>query len=467
MSFSPIPKSATVIAIVGGGYSGIMAAVNIMHEMHDSAVTVHLIDKSPRLGRGLAYNIWDDSMLLNVPVGNMSAFADHPTHFLEYCRELDPSLNIGSFVSRRIYGDYLEHLLAAESSKFSVVLNCVQAEAVAIHQTEGEERFQIKLADDSTIFADEVVLALGYLSPQPLVVAGMPKESPNLITNPWNFRAIDAIAPGGSVAIIGSGHTAIDALFRLTSLDNDRQVFMLSRRGLLPKSHRVISQAPVQTEFPAYLKNLPNTALAYMRAIRREVKLHEQAGHDWRDVLNELRPHTSQIWQRWTNVERSRFLVKIRPWWDVHRHRLAPTVAARLQTQIDSGRLKVLAGRITSIEQSADSLKISYYERASSSIKTLVVSSVINCTGPDYDLERINSRLLKQLRQDGLIIGDVLRLGLELDDQYNVIGRGKKTISGLRYLGPMLRARYWEAIAVPELRVHARQVALEIRKTMA
>lgn len=467
MNFSPIPKSPRVIAIVGGGYSGVMAAVNIMREMHDLAVTVHLIDKSARLGRGLAYSIWDDSMLLNVPVGNMSAFADQPVHFLGYCRELDPSLNAGSFVSRRIYGDYLEHVLASESSKSSAVLNCVQGEAVAIHQTEGEDGFQIKLSDESTIFADEVVLALGYLKPKPLVFAGMPQESPNIITNPWNFRAMDAIVPGSPVAIIGSGHTAIDALFRLTSLDNDRQVFMLSRRGLIPKSHRVISQAPVKTEFPAYLKDLPNTALAYMRAIRSEVKRREQAGNDWRDVLNELRPHARQIWQRWTNIERSRFLRKIRPWWDIHRHRLAPAAAARLQSQIDSGRLQVLAGRITSIEQSADSLKITYVERTPARIKTVEVNSVINCTGPDYDIERIDSRLLKQLCQDGLIIGDALRLGLELDDQYNVIGRDKKVISGLRYLGPMLRARYWEAIAVPELRVHARQVALEIRKTMA
>lgn len=459
MNFSPIPKSVRVIAIVGGGYSGVMAAVNIMRVLHGSAVTVHLIDKSPRLGRGLAYSIWDDSMLLNVPVGKMSAFADSPTHFLEYCREIDPSLNAGSFVSRRIYGDYLEHVLASESSNSSVVLNCLQAEAVAIHQTGGEGGFEITLAVESRLFADQVVLALGYLRPQPLEVDGILKDSINLITNPWDFRAMEAIATGSSVAIIGSGHTAIDAMFRLTSLDNDRQIFMLSRRGLVPKSHRVVSQVPDKTEFPTYLKDLPNTALVYMRAIRGEVKRREEAGNNWRDVLNELRPHARQIWQQWTIVERSRFLRKIRPWWDIHRHRLAPAAAARLQSQIDSGRLKVLAGRIISIEQLADSFKITYVERTSASKKTLEVGSVINCTGPDYDIERIDSTLLKQLRQDGLIMGDALRLGLELDHQYNVIGRDKKIIFGLRYLGPMLRACYWEAIAVPELRVHGKRPA--------
>lgn len=62
-----------------------------------------------------------------------------------------------------------------------------------------------------------------------------------------------------------------------------------------------------------------------MRAVLQEVKLRAQAGQDWRDVLNELRPHTKNIWLQWTNVERKRFVRSIRPWWDIHRHRLAPS----------------------------------------------------------------------------------------------------------------------------------------------
>jgi len=87
------PNALKAIAIVGGGYSGVMTAVNIMRESDKCAltVTVHLIEKRAGLGRGLAYSIWDDSMLLNVPAGNMSAYPDQPTDFLDYCRTLDPS----------------------------------------------------------------------------------------------------------------------------------------------------------------------------------------------------------------------------------------------------------------------------------------------------------------------------------------------------------------------------------------
>lgn len=408
-------------------------------------------------------------MLLNVPAGNMSAYPDHPSDFLEYCLGLDPSLNAGSFVSRRIYGDYLENILTLESSRSSVSVNRVHNDVVAIHQREDATGFQIKLADETSVFADEVVLATGYQGARSLAFEGLNQDSSfldssNIIQNPWNFRAMDAISPGQPVAIIGSGHTAIDALFRLTSLNDDRKVFMLSRHGLVPKSHRPISHAPTQGNFPAYLLGIPNTARACMRPVRQEIKLRAQAGQNWRDVLNALRPHTKNIWLQWTNVERKRFVRSIRPWWAIHRHRLAPSAGARLKAQIDSGRLQVLAGHIVKIEHLDTGVKLTYRARTSGKIKTLDVDTVVNCTGPDYDIDRLSSALFKQLRDDGLIVADSLRLGLETDERYNVIGRAGNVTSGLRYVGPMLRARYWEAIAVPELRGHAKQVAQEILK---
>ena len=131
---------------------------------------------------------------------------------------------------------------------------------------------------------------------------------------------------------------------------------------------------------------------------------------------------------------------------------------------MDSGSLKVLAGRIVKLDQIPAGLKLTYRERTTGEIKILEVGAVLNCTGPDYDIDRINSPLIAQLRNEGFIVADPLRLGLQTDENYNVIARDGKTVQGLRYLGPMLRARYWESIAVPELRAHAKQVALEILK---
>ena len=39
--------------------------------------------------------------------------------------------------------------------------------------------------------------------------------------------------------------------------------------------------------------------------------------------------------------------------------------------------------------------------------------------------------------------------------------------AGLYYVGPLLKAQHWEAIAIPELRVHARDVVREAAGTLA
>ena len=41
-------------------------------------------------------------------------------------------------------------------------------------------------------------------------------------------------------------------------------------------------------------------------------------------------------------------------------------------------------------------------------------------------------------------------------------GAGGSATHGLHYVGPMLKAPWWEAIAIPELRVHARDAAMRV-----
>jgi len=60
-----------------------------------------------------------------------------------------------------------------------------------------------------------------------------------------------------------------------------------------------------------------------------------------------------------------------------------------------------------------------------------------------------------------------LKLGLEIDADYRLLGRDGETASGLFYVGPMLKARYWESIAVPELRVHAAKLAARLLADLA
>ena len=109
---SPLP--AKVITIVGAGCSGALTAINILRQRPGNRVRVILVDRNTRPGRGLAYRTWDDNFLFNVPAGNMSALSDSSDHFVKFCQDIDPAFNAGTFVSRRLYGDYLESILQQE-----------------------------------------------------------------------------------------------------------------------------------------------------------------------------------------------------------------------------------------------------------------------------------------------------------------------------------------------------------------
>jgi uncharacterized NAD(P)/FAD-binding protein YdhS len=48
---------------------------------------------------------------------------------------------------------------------------------------------------------------------------------------------------------------------------------------------------------------------------------------------------------------------------------------------------------------------------------------------------------------------------LQVDPDYRVLDREGQASARLYYIGPLLKARDWEATAVPELRVHAQRLA--------
>jgi uncharacterized NAD(P)/FAD-binding protein YdhS len=67
--------------------------------------------------------------------------------------------------------------------------------------------------------------------------------------------------------------------------------------------------------------------------------------------------------------------------------------------------------------------------------------------------------LVQQLLAEGLMRPDALGLGVETGADCAVLGADGKPTPGLYYIGPWLRAGFWEATAVPELRRFAAAIA--------
>jgi len=98
------------IAIIGGGCSGLLAAVHLFNNGFRGRVTV--IEPRKRLGAGLAYSTTFIQHLLNVPAGKMSAFPKRPAHFLDWLRDNHwPDAKLDSLAPRKLYGEYLQEVL--------------------------------------------------------------------------------------------------------------------------------------------------------------------------------------------------------------------------------------------------------------------------------------------------------------------------------------------------------------------
>jgi uncharacterized NAD(P)/FAD-binding protein YdhS len=168
------------------------------------------------------------------------------------------------------------------------------------------------------------------------------------------------------------------------------------------------------------------------------------------------------IWRNWPASERQRFLRHARPWWDIHRHRLAPVVAARIDDLIAAGALQVHAGRFVDVKPDGTALEVHWRRKGGTELQTLKADLVVNCSGPGGQLERSDDPLIADLMRQGLIRPDPQRLGLDVDALGRLISVAGEAAPALYSIGPMTRGAFWEITSVPDIRVQAASLAHQI-----
>lgn len=447
------------IAVVGAGFSGTILVAHLLRRSR-GGLRVYLINRSGRLARGVAYGTRSSTHVLNVPAGRMSAFADDEGDFLRFVQRRDATIQGGSFVPRHLYGDYLEHILLSAQSQCArgTVLAHVADEVTDIE--EGATGTLVRLKHGAPLTVDHVVIAAGNYPP---TVPTLPDrrflDDPRFVADPWKPLALDGIVGRGPVAIIGTGLTMVDVALDLATRGHAENMIAISRRGLLPQPHRQGTTAPSYGHLPPDLIGAAPSAANYLRAIRRHVRRLAREGVDWREVVASLRPVTPQLWRALSDHEKARFLRHLRPYWEVHRHRMAPELWAMLQAQISSGKLKIVPARLTSIEAETDGLRVFMRRRGARQNESVLVSSVVNCTGPESDVRRLKDPLIGKLLQRGMSSCDAAGLGLRVDEGYHMLRADGSSSAQMSLAGPLLKGEFWEATAVPELRVHAAKLA--------
>jgi uncharacterized NAD(P)/FAD-binding protein YdhS len=259
--------------------------------------------------------------------------------------------------------------------------------------------------------------------------------------------------PHEDVLLIGSGLTMVDVALSLAK--GGRRITALSRHGLLPLTHaptRAISPPPGPL-------SSPRQALSTLRTHAGE------AG--WREAVDSVRPTTSAVWRGWSLADRRRFLRHLRAWWDIHRHRMAPQIARRIQTLGERGQLEIVAGRLEGLRATAHGLEATLRRRGQTQATSRVFGSVVNCSGPEGNPNRVQTGLLADLREQGLLRGDALGLGLDVDTRLGVIGQDGRPTPALFAVGPLTRGAVWESMAVPDLRVQTLAAAGSVEAFLA
>jgi uncharacterized NAD(P)/FAD-binding protein YdhS len=444
---------------VGAGFSGTVVAINLLQQPSAEAVRVLLVDRAPA-GRGVAYAEREYPYLLNVPAGRMSADSSDPLDFLKFALTRVPGATAEDFLPRSLYGEYLQSRLRAAESNCApgVRLERASGTATSLQCLNNGQRYGVQLAGGRSLVADDVVLALGNPPSQALPGSADLLGSSSYVADPWGapvqFRA------GERVLVVGTGLTMADVVIAgASAAQRDVQVFAISRHGLVPPSQTPLKHGQVQVETRRLIEAATFSTRALFRAVRELVDDMARGGGDWREVINHIRNLAPQLWQRMPLRERQRFLRHLRPYWDIHRHRLPRQTLAELDRLRHEQKLSVQAGRIVSLERTAEQVRVTWRPRGAHAPATLLVDRVINCTGPNYDPRHSRDPLMVSLLTQGLAVSDPLGLGLRTSAFGAVLDAQGRCSRGLYYVGPMLRPDHWESTAVPELREHAARLA--------
>ena len=432
------------VVVIGGGFAGALQAINLMR--HDGPRAT-VIERRDQAGEGVAYGDADPAHVLNVRAANMSALPDEPEHFVRWLNDAGYEAGPRTFVPRLVYGTYLRDIFERVRAANPERLSLIQGDAVDLERR--GEGVRVALGNGETVMADTAVLAVGNLPPH--APPGLDPDALDpqcYLGDPWRHHPARGLSDAAEVLILGTGLTMVDMVLSLRRGGYTGRIVALSRRGLVPRAH------DDQTAFdPIRERPCPRAShlLASVRARATAV--------GWRNAVDELRRYTQSLWRAADNAQRERFLRHLRPWWDVHRHRIAPAVAEALDREMTDRSLEVVAAKVSAFQQTADGIAVTYRLRGENAPVTRTFARVLNCIGPQGDLARTTDPLLRALVGRGLLRPDAAHLGIDVDAQNRIVRADGKVSDRLLAIGPMTRGAHWEIVAVPDIRVQTWSVA--------
>lgn len=448
------------VAIVGGGFSGAAIAFQLTRMLPAGTARIVVFEPRAMLGAGLAYDTGEPAHRINVPASRMSLAPDDPGHFVRWLSadarshaDTEAHLPDGRVFPRRsAFGRYVDaHVRplvdagAIEHARYRVR---------SVRRDGGRWAVQ---GDGDRVDADLVVIATSHPPPSaPAALTGVAGD-PGLVPDPLVPGALDAIAPGDSVLILGTGLTMADAVASLDRRGHAGPIMAMSRRGQRSRGH---GAWPMQS-FGDFAGEPATTTRELLRRVRAAVVLGEAAGMTWHAVFDRLRAQGGPIWQALPTAERRRLVRHLRPFWDTHRFRIAPQVEAVLERRIAEGTLAIVAGSLSGVERTEGRLS-ALFRRRGRPAERRQFDRIVVTTGPGHGALLRSEPYLAELAEAGFLQGDDAQLGIACDAHAHAIGIGGRANPTLMVGGPLARGTFGELMGLPEVSDYARTVAAEI-----
>jgi uncharacterized NAD(P)/FAD-binding protein YdhS len=427
------------IAIVGAGAAGVMVAVRTIELARRRGLRLELllIDPAASTGRGVAYSTREHRHLLNVPAGKMSADADDPGDFTRWLdKEWQPGASASDFAPRERFGAYLASYLD-NAVHDGVRVRRVQDTVTRVRPYRHGMSLELST---QTIRANAAVLAIGAFAPGCDWAPTELRNSSRFVADPWAPGALDVVPPDQDVLMVGTGLTMIDMAMLLDR--PHRVLHAVSRHGLLPRSHSSSPQPPIP--FPEHTGDLRETVVQHIKTCLRERR-------DWRPAIDGLRPRTAELWQGLSCEQRKKLLAEDGPYWEVRRHRMAPSVTAAVTRMRRAGRLRARKGEVSGVTETADGLDVRLVDG-----RCIRVGAVINCTGAQV---KSGDPLVEGLLQDGFARRGPVGLGLDTANDGWLLPADGHAGLPVWAIGAQRKGNLWETMAFPEIRQSAGELA--------
>lgn len=466
-SETPKPR----IAIIGGGCTGAATAVHLLRRLGPStAADITIYEPRETLGTGLAYSTSEPVHRINVPAEKMSLYPDEPTSFVSWLERTDALADDPQafapdgqpYPRRAAFGAYVASEIGPYLSAGAV--HHVRAAVTRIEQNGALWRIVTEQngSNADAAEADLVVLAVSHPPPAaPRTLQGV-AHHPGLIADATLPDALDGVKPDDRILIVGNGLTAADVIAALERRGHKGPLVSISRRGLRSRGHADKPQEP----FGDFITHPAQRASELLHRVRDTIRQANAQGISWHAVLDALRIQGQELWRALPLAEKRRLVRLARPYWDVHRFRIAPQVEAVLDKAVAEGRLRILAASLKDAQADGDTITVTLRHRGTHALETLDFERVIVTTGPAHGGILESQPCLKSLSDAGLIGLCATGLGIACDASARAIASDGASIPGLLIAGPLARGTFGELMGLPQVTEHAVFIAQEIGRCL-